>query len=129
MIELYLISAFLQYRLLNRTIFDVGRHAPLEAEGERAFHACAVARVHDDAAFIAACLQRFVSLVGPGVLPFGKNRGKNTRAVLSGNGRGGTYRHSVTGKRFATIDHNGRHLIDRAERFASLSVAVLKRTA
>jgi len=116
-VKLFTVYQLLQARRRHPGLFEKGDYAPLAAAGEKADHAFAFLRRHEDQALVAV-LPRFpVALVEEGTLPLGAGVWKETR--LEGV-PAGAWQDALTGR---VLESAGT--LPLAEVLASFPVALL----
>ena len=123
-VKMFLIHRALGLRRERPALFAEGDYRPLEAEGEKAAHVCAFARVACGAAMIAVCPRLVVGLLGgEETLPMGAGVWGGTR-LAPGALPGRTFINVFTGERVETKNPGGGS-IPLAEVLETFPVALL----
>ncbi|MGZ8491475.1 MAG: malto-oligosyltrehalose synthase [Gemmatirosa sp.] len=123
-VKLHVLRAVLRARRSHPELFTTGRYVPLAAEGERAQHVVAFARVHEGRAAIAVVSRLPLGLAADGAPPLGARWG-DTRLVLPeavGLGQGASARDLLAGR---SRTHALSRSLPLAELLADLPVALL----
>lgn len=130
-IKQYLISKALNYRTVNRTLFEQGEYLPVNAAGERADHVCAFARRLGSASIIVV-VPRFLTRLLPGdeSMALGEAPWEDTYLVLPDDGRETRYRNLFTGEiMVAETRQDGKQGFALSSVFASFPVALMEKLA
>ena len=126
-IKLYLMFRVLNYRRLNRELFDAAEYLPLEAAGEREGNLCAFARRTEKKCVIAA-VPRFMATLAPEPeqTPLGERAWLDGRLLLP-EGGAGQYRNVITEERMQSVQSAEKSWLQLSEVFKSAPVALLER--
>ncbi|MFH1485027.1 MAG: malto-oligosyltrehalose synthase [Chloroflexota bacterium] len=126
-IKLYLIHRTLNYRCAHEMMFRNGAYMPFTADGPKADHLCAFARMLGDEAILVAVPRLVVGLAeGREQPPLGQDIWKDTRLTLPAQGIGRSYRNLYTGEMLSTTVENGTATVPLAELFSHFPVALLE---
>ncbi|TFG58774.1 MAG: malto-oligosyltrehalose synthase [Deltaproteobacteria bacterium] len=117
-IKMYVMRTVLRFRRERRPLFDHGAYASLEANGPRADHVCAFARMHQGKSALAVAGRFFLRLGGDGPEIW-----KGTNLALPGPLAGSAWRDAFTGR---TIRDEGGGL-PVSEVLSIIPVALLER--
>lgn len=129
-IKLYLIYKALNYRKINREIFERGEYTPLEAKGERAINLCSFTRKSGNSAVLVVVPRFFTRLIQqPESLPFGKDVWKDSLLIIPDEEPKNKYRNIFTGEVNTTLRHNGSTILYLSEVFTHFPVALMERVA
>lgn len=127
MIKLYLLRKALNYRRVNRAVFEHGEYLPLDVEGGKKNNICAFARTITTATIIVAVPRFLTKLIsGGGSVPFGQAVWENTAVILQGSEAGTSYRNIFTGEIITVQAINDTYGIYASDLFASFPVALLE---
>ncbi|HEY3308531.1 MAG TPA: malto-oligosyltrehalose synthase [Desulfuromonadaceae bacterium] len=125
-IKLYLIFRCLNYRRMNREIFEKGEYQPLEAHGAKARHVCAFARRAPGKTVIAVAARLLATLTTePEQVPLGEQCWSDTFLTLL-KGSSNHYRNIITEQIINAAEHQGEMRISLAELFTCAPVALLE---
>ncbi|KKO18774.1 MAG: malto-oligosyltrehalose synthase [Candidatus Brocadia sp.] len=129
-IKLYLVYKALNYRKINREIFERGEYTPLEVMGEKAIHVCSFARKLDNSTVLVVVPRFFTRLAQqPDSMPLGNEVWKDSFIILPDEGIGKKYRNIFTGEVVVSSHHKGSTILYLSEIYAHFPVALLERIA
>jgi len=128
-IKLYMHWRILQLRRELVALFCGGDYLPLYAEGNRADHVCAFARVAGGQATITVAPRLFYGLVGDrGQLPLGSEVWQDTRIEIPDSLPQGQWKNVLTGEMVSMSIHGDKRHISIAELLKNLPYALLMLT-
>jgi (1->4)-alpha-D-glucan 1-alpha-D-glucosylmutase len=125
-IKLYLISKALNYRKVNRALFERGEYLPLNAAGGKADHVCAFARGLGSASAIVV-VPRFITRLVPGNESMAQGKAwEDTHLILPAEERGARYRNIFTDEVVGVEPtHEGKQALALPGIFENFPVALL----
>lgn len=127
-IKLYLTYKALNYRSINRDLFERGEYLPLEVMGQKRDNVCAFARRTGNAKAVVVVPRFLTQLVpGHGDLPFGEAVWKDSFIVIPIAEPGAGYRNILTGESLTARYHNDANALLLSEVFSNFPVAMLER--
>ncbi len=126
--KLKLIQKALQFRRDVAGLFDArGSYEPLPAQGCKAAHVVAFARVQDNQAALVVVPRLLIRLGdGKGGSPCGEEVWQDTRLVLPDAWRDSTWHNILTGERVSTCPGSGSTALPLGELLARFPVALLE---
>jgi (1->4)-alpha-D-glucan 1-alpha-D-glucosylmutase len=128
-IKLYVIHQLLTYRREHPDLFTSGEYLPMEIEGERREHICALARKSNGAAVLVVAPRLVAGLVGlTGLPPSGPEIWRDTRILLPPGLGGGRFVNLLTGQLLSCDDLDSPAL-PAATVLSTFPVAVLEHFA
>jgi (1->4)-alpha-D-glucan 1-alpha-D-glucosylmutase len=127
-IKLYLTYKALNYRSINRDLFERGEYMPLEVMGEKRDNVCAFVRRTGNAKAVVVVPRFFTQLVpGPGDLPLGEAVWKDSFVVIPTDEPGAGYRNIFTAESLTARYHNDANALLLSEVLGNFPVAMLER--
>jgi (1->4)-alpha-D-glucan 1-alpha-D-glucosylmutase len=129
-IKLYLTERVLAYRQANHELFAHGDYVPLDVNGNKADHACAFARTHQDRATLVAVTRLPRRLHGSTwAEPSDGAKWNGTTLILPDSlaQAGARFRNLLTGEDVVAVQKNGSVALHLRELFQHLPVAILER--
>jgi len=125
-VKLFVTARALRFRRLHRELFDLGGYHPIPADGPRADHVIAFSRTQGHRAAVVVVGRLFLALgADDGTSPVGERVWGDTRIHLDGAAGPGHYRDAFTG---TELHASGQGVLDLAQVFSALPVALLERT-
>jgi (1->4)-alpha-D-glucan 1-alpha-D-glucosylmutase len=128
-IKLYLTYKALNYRNMNKDLFEQGEYLPLEVMGEKRDNVCAFVRRTGDAKAIVVVPRFFARLIPlSGDPPLGEAVWTDSFIVIPMAEPGASYRNIFTGETLTARYHNDANSLFLSEVLGNFPVAVLERT-
>lgn len=129
-IKLYLTMVGLNYRRAHPAIFLEGEYVPLETGGYHRAHVCAFTRIHRDEAVVAVVPRLTAGLASdPLMPPAGADVWKDTWVTVPSWSQTARYLNLFTGEMLPVRTEGERQILDVADLFGDMPVALLERHA
>ncbi|RJQ56795.1 MAG: malto-oligosyltrehalose synthase [Nitrospiraceae bacterium] len=125
-IKMYLVRRALNYRRVNRELFEEGEYVPLDVEGLLKDHVCAFARKKEDKTIVVAVPRLLTRLVPPGSPPLGEEVWHDTCIVIPFEEREMVYRSVFTGENAAVAGRDGRQVLRLSDVFGNFPAALME---
>jgi (1->4)-alpha-D-glucan 1-alpha-D-glucosylmutase len=127
-IKLYLTYKTLNYRNMNKDLFEQGEYLPLEVMGEKRDNVCAFMRRTGNAKAVVIVPRFFTQLVpGAGDPPLGEAVWKDSFIVIPMAEPGAIYRNIFTGESLTARYHNDANALLLSEVLGNFPAAILER--
>ncbi|RMH31502.1 MAG: malto-oligosyltrehalose synthase [Nitrospirae bacterium] len=127
-IKLFVTWSSLQFRKSHAEAFLNGTYQALEAHGDRKFHVCAFARIHESCTAVTI-VPRFVTglIPSPLTLPLGKDTWRDTWVSVPAERVNVEYRNVFSDEIYRTTDRNGIPSLPMEEVCQHFPLALLER--
>jgi (1->4)-alpha-D-glucan 1-alpha-D-glucosylmutase len=127
-IKLYTTMTVLNYRRVNRSLFQQGAYIPLDARGARQDHLCAFSRLLGEQAVVTVVPRLTASLtVDPKQLPVGSHVWGDTWIIVPSWRPGSPYRNLLTGETLSSQTWGEHQMLPIADVLRECPVALLER--
>ncbi len=127
-IKLYVTMIGLNYRRLHPALFQEGDYVPLESQGTKKDHLCAIGRIHGEDAVVAVAPRLVAGLLGnKAVAPIGAEVWKDTWITVPSWKPGSPYRNLFTDERLLSETKEEQQVLPLHRVCATFPVALLER--
>jgi (1->4)-alpha-D-glucan 1-alpha-D-glucosylmutase len=124
-IKLYLTSRALNFRRDHAELFAEGTYVPLTAQGSRANHVVAFARISGGRTVLALAGRFFLRLCNSHGVPWGAQAWGNTALVLPKKVSAISFRDVLTGQTIEGEQHDDSYILPLAKAFSHCPVSLL----